>query len=989
MIENDEINKDELEKIINDCYKNGKSPDNNSLLKSIMENSIYFEKCRELLSDINSSEYLTHFAILSMRNHLKDLCKKINIETIYSCIEWCLGLLFQQSNRFNTPLLKVAFGTMLGYLYSSAFSLLPEFKLSDNIIQSFLSGDQSQICIFSSIFTSIIEYVQTYSCFNISRIHKFTESTIFQILYFGICFIQKYANANIDDENIISSGFDLITSCLSFNFDSSKESSKIYFPETWNEIYENIPFLLSFAFRCYHSNTNEGSIVPKKSLHLIYCLESLRLPANIHQEFLNILLSQIILFGDLFYYDENIGSISYIILKASYLILFPEIKNIVSYKPFINYVYKATLNLINVDMFHEETINYICFLKFWYNFTLKVQRKSKKFKAVAYHFYNVLNETVCHKINLFTNDISSLTYQLSFIYKIENNDNEFFQFILSNFQQSKNDFLNNSENFENELKLSLNFLILITALIRKFALPETFIENAMISVLFFLNETQENFGKILRNSLIEYLIIYFVEQIEKSDIFIERTFLANVIINTPLKRIEQLHVFFLQRLLTIVKFYKTSKKDDQYFIPPEQVISYVFNTIGSFYSLRSDDQTIILIVDHFLNDFLYVKKMQLSPNKKDNYFQKYEWSFYDRIKFHEYIGTIFSIIAERNDLNFSMEIRKIKPYLFDLKNRIIKTQNTNQYSNNITDIIGLFKGANNSPMYILLYETFFQYIINSKISIHQSIMLKFFSEITNNKNNRILFPNHSINGLIISKTSISFLIDCFTSILRNIETVPLLLKNSLKIIFNLISNDYSCIGALIAYNDPLFDNFLFSYFSYIQESNLLELYQIPKAFFELMKLSNILLSIQFNDIYNVISKYQGYVNTILQMCYNFIVNYNDTFMDKSFHQVFEVLNSTLDLYNHKSYHTFFSITHLQLMENIITIGLKILLLKPSLSNQTIFDVILKECLAYPHTISSISQDMLFISECLNENNIPYFDLSRFLILLTDLPTTNE
>ncbi|OHS96371.1 hypothetical protein TRFO_10051 [Tritrichomonas foetus] len=989
MISDEQIN--QLDSLIQEYYKSGYCPNQETLINTWMKNPTYFSACVEILENPNSSTNLTHFVLTSLKSLISIICSKWGPNEFYSFIEKVLKVLFEQIHRFNNNFLLSTFCSMFSYSFFLGFRVIPDFKIQENFIQAFLNSSfQIHHYAIIQIFTSIIETMKNNKIYYQNRISDFKDNLLLYFFKVGIQFLTDYdfknaeikpinnqniindASENIDDfskkaqidnkENFLqlmnATVFDLLRFCLTFECDSDQDNSMICLSENWNDLLKILIFRIPEIFdTCLGL---EGDF-HKKAYEFIFCITSLRIPKDIFLDFSNSLVYNMNhLFtlnpieNDLDFIEEITNLILKIQLATSLNYSFPI------YKDFIKNIYNFTLQLLNPNLLENGFSALFPLVKFWELYSSNYPKKVKKVHTISQHLLNVLYE-----LSMKPNILSKLDFleisQLSlFIYTLgknkemeiienikqkeeldkekekldqivkkknlykqkllesnieiledENNnrnfpdiENEHFDQRLHNSQENDdlnsnnyekteenvdtyyskineilqtklNIFLEFPNNLQNEQQLAMSALIVSSPIVRKF---DYFNHYSYISIVYILRlfEFTKELTKTASHELIELIILFIIKQIERNPIYFDKALrcLDDKIYCTPIKRGEQLHSYLLGRVLHIAKFYPSDSP----------IIDQVFSNILCFFSLKLNDESITFMEEEFLENFLYVKKMQLRPNRKANFFQPKTWKMINHINFHKFVGSMINTLSTKTDVYYSTLESHFLPYLKDIKERLEKSTSINQVIPLLLDLIGLFRGSEGPYSYNLFFNLYFDCIIkvkqlsiipnndeakNENIQINPNFVfyyVKLFSEITNNTNNRISFHEHSSNGLKLFIESASFLIFIFEYIPRNIDAVSSLLKYIFRVLTNLLSNDYSCIGALLVYNDETLYKLLHHYLSFIHDTNIQNLSCFPKLFYESARFTYFLLKLFFNQ---VIQTDITYILTIL-IAFSFI-----------------------------------------------------------------------------------------------------------------------
>lgn len=837
-----------LEIELNSIYERGGDPSQIPTLNCYQTDPQKILILQQIVENPYSSNIMNHFALLSLRFIFEVIYKSWDFDTYTSYQEWCLQNLFNKAESLE--LLSIdAFCKLYGLLFSCGFQMFENFQLQVGNIDPFLNSDKScHIEIGLNLCSNII-----YSINNIKDKILFNNQTIFfKETTMLTCYL---IGANIfnrsellDESDIISFAVRLIIDCLTFDEDIMKETSMIFLPRTdqWNEALSNATFLLQTISDIYFNNGNWNEI-RSKILDLIYYLTSVRLDYTAHIQYLNCaikIILQIIEMNPAFEDPDNIGKINLIILKINLSIVSNDAAEIPLFDQFITSVFNYTMQFFDVATFSSNSSDFLTLLNFWLKISPSylqslseplAEEFNSKLANISQNLYDTLIGVATSNIDMISEfGFSFFSHISSFVYTIgQNNDREFFEAILTNFEQFQNELYEcynhylSGDEYEGdypstlnsfELKVAYSAMIISAPIIRVMNVHDDILVGlSMSSLIHFFINSEENITKNAINSrddeayeclLTENVVTYLISRIERgSNMYIEKSFTSFAIENSPIKMVEKLHSYFLKRLLSIAKFYQKE----------EPIFDSIFNSILSFYSLRLDDVTNVYLVDTFLEDFLYANKKKLKPNKRSNIFQSRIWRNKERIKFHR----IFSVLLSKSSTNQSnFESRKVNFmfYLRDLKERIEKMSENWQAEFYLCDLYGLFRGTENAETYFILSNYFFLMIPRfGSFQVNFHFIFRFLAEFTENRFNRITdnfikkikpsdekYQEKSLNDLLIFREIGSYLIEFYELFDKSSET----LSNELKYVFRILTNIFSfyssCIGAMKLYNDDVY-----------------------------------------------------------------------------------------------------------------------------------------------------------------------------------------
>jgi hypothetical protein len=162
----------------------------------------------------------------------------------------------------------------------------------------------------------------------------------------------------------------------------------------------------------------------------------------------------------------------------------------------------------------------------------------------------------------------------------------------------------------------------------------------------------------------------------------------------------------------------------------------------------------------------------------------------------------------------------------------------------LLDIRGLFLGVTTRYTYEDLFHWFHPGAVELlqqavlTFPALQPLFLKFLVEFVSNRKSRIMFEPHSANGLKMFKAAAGALIHFF----RTIDGASTAADNhrpvtdAIRIMEIILTNQFSCIGALEVYNDTTLTDLFVEFLRLARESDIAALLAFPKTASALMKL---------------------------------------------------------------------------------------------------------------------------------------------------------
>lgn len=888
----------QLEATIDILYKSGDHPDQKTILNSYTTDPLKIPILQKILENPNPSDNMTHFALTSLRSLFEIIYIQWNPDIYFSFQDWCLHLLFNKADLLNAMNLE-AFCKLYGVLFSCGIRIIPDFQFVSDTIQFFFdSSNITHVRIGLNLCTNMIYSLDKIKDHIFNRQQAIKEKTILTCYIIGSSvFINRQF---FDDQNVIRDAIVLLIACLSYDEDIIKDTSMIFLPRTeqWNDQLSNTNYLLTTISNFYFDNDFSEEL-RKPILDFIFYLTSIRLDYSIRIEYTNILTNiiiKILQMNPLVNDAENIGRINCIISKINFSIISKDISLISSFDEFISTVFFYTNQYFQLDFFISKINEFSVLLNFWSNICSKIPQKVEELTVISQNLYNILIEVASNGLNLCSQfSLPFISYISSFVYKIGlNNDRNFFKQIFTNHEFFQNELYGCYDAYKRgnescapllsalELKVTQSALIVSSPIICKMTIPDDFLRG--FSMLYLINFFRESCEKVTKkpremnpNSgcfeclFLENVVTFLITKIERGSKYLEKSYTSFVILNSSIKLIEEMHPFFLNRLLFIVKNYPTD----------HPIVETIFSSILSFYSLNLNDVTIVYLCSTFLYGFLY-------KSNKENNFQIRQWPIKARIKFHRIFSTLMS-----NSMTFLADFNERKidfiSYLNDLKNRIEnleKCPNKDMQANlYLNDLYGLFRDIQNSEAYSILNDIFYPTIFifkNFKVMHH--LILKFLAEFTENRHNRILSKKRektklkdqqkkNLNDLLIFKECGFYLIQFFENFSNSPENSFSDLKYAYRLLTNIFESYSSVIGALKFYENKFYEDLLAGFIKNID-------YVVSFADLQNSKLTLIIL--QFLAVFgikkllflDVFRKSGDFFNSILILVYKTVLDIN-------------------------------------------------------------------------------------------------------------------
>lgn len=397
-----------------------------------------------------------------------------------------------------------------------------------------------------------------------------------------------------------------------------------------------------------------------------------------------------------------------------------------------------------------------------------------------------------------------------------------------------------------------------------------FTDVSMIGILELFKKTYELIvnGNV-NNIYMEEVILYIITQFITSNFISDRNPIPLpqiVTENTGFSNSTELREVFLHRIITSISTFSTNNR----------IISLAMNSISQW-----TDKVVVSEKVIFITELLEVYYKNLAM-VFDSMHTKHI-----RVQFHQIIGQVIDY-EPKNQIFYSFFQGISVRY-----EQLLKSPDENLALGLILDLRGIISGIEKSSE---AYNLSFDYIFPKLKLFHDmglnfpSIFnqyLKFLTEFTDIKKQRILFPRHSANGLKLAKAAMAFSIAFFDHAPRSLDQSSKCLYYTIKIMENIFSSGYSNLGAMIAYNDPIIIQIFTSFLNFAHVIDFNDIVRYPKHLIQIIRLMECLFN-NFSDF--IVNIDISFLRTALIICTYF----NNPSDYDSIKKTFRVISSITD-----------------------------------------------------------------------------------------------
>lgn len=367
------------------------------------------------------------------------------------------------------------------------------------------------------------------------------------------------------------------------------------------------------------------------------------------------------------------------------------------------------------------------------------------------------------------------------------------------------------------------------------------------------------------NAYMEEIVIFLIKEITRSTLFNFRSVNDLPKLVSDSKQPEgtfDLNELFIQRIIISISTFSTNNR----------IISLAMEAIAQW----KNSVTIV-------NELLGVYYSTLAE-----YFDSMHTK-HNRVRFHQIIGQIIDL--KPDDQIFENFFERISQRY----EKLVEEKDENLALGLILDLRGLVSGTN------IAYGLSFDYIfpkleIFHDMSLEYSSLvipyLKFLNEFTDKKEARIYFPEHSSNGLKMAKAAMKFCIAFLENAPRSLDKSSKGLFFTMKIMNNIFTSQYSNLGAMIAYNDPILIHFFNSFLNFAHVIDFNDIVRYPKHLVQIIHLMNYLFDHFSNFIVDIDI---SFLQTALVICTYSDDTTNLKVMDATLQVISSITNCSVKL----------------------------------------------------------------------------------------------
>lgn len=328
------------------------------------------------------------------------------------------------------------------------------------------------------------------------------------------------------------------------------------------------------------------------------------------------------------------------------------------------------------------------------------------------------------------------------------------------------------------------------------------------------------------NVYMEEIILFLITKFIASALINHRSiinFPEIVAENTGIQNSDDLNILFTHRIIaSISTFYNN-----------DRIFSLCIDAITTWkYSEAIPNKTT------FIKELLDVYSSQL-----DQIFDSLQ-SKYIRVRFHEAIVQIISSINSNDSSDSETESQIFDTFFQGLSQRyelLREDPNEELALGLLLDLRGIVSGTSQNKTYTLAFNFIFPYLeLFHQMALEYSSLvipyLEFLAEFTDKKNGRIFFPPHSSNGLKLAKASMLFCIAFFENAPRSLDQSSNGILYTITIMDHILDNEYSNLGAMIAYNDPILAQLFTSFLDFAHVVDFNEIVRYPDHLVQIIHL---------------------------------------------------------------------------------------------------------------------------------------------------------
>lgn len=888
------MNKDDYE-FLCECvlyyYKTG--IDNNNLINYWHYQEDAFDKARFLLKNSDIPEKLTHFAILSLENLIniwfilwdENFFQELNDELI--------NLLKTQTDRFINDFLLKAFCRMYGVFVRIAWN--KSFQLANTIVPNISHvfsdfDDDIYRIIEQELYIGILDRMLVVKFVKSKQNEYFKEKALPFFLEKSFAIFKKAHEKKDANESLISHSLDFTLKIYEYYLSKPKKPYNRY-QRSLDDInidWENMNSLIELMFFFYEKY---GETVQNKALKVILKFNprvSDKKLVNMYYKIINIIDNNINL-----NHVSNLKILCKIISKLKFNNSNNnDMEGKSNFSRYLHSVNRLSINLLDTKFYVENYVYYNKLLEFWV-----IDDNSKRNTEYQKHYEILYEKLIRFFIGLIE---TNPDFVKSLYFTIDSPSSKTKDNLISNISNIGSYDPNNIQECIDE---AYNMFQLNT-------------NEVNVLKICFLTE-------LILNNLILYISVHYNDKDKQSrrmDCFYSIKFLLDFIrrvtqsvaSNEPISILFEYTVF---KVLDVLHLNKTSDKifsmiheSDISFFGLDSLNNYfeicfirikqVFNTyavrdtalisnyikvLKLFFKEKSDIKNYFLFtpqiskVDIFLNIFDLDNFLTKDP------FLQLNEDYYNRHDFYVLLSTIY----------FSDKKKKLTIFN-SMKAYISNLDETSDIKNLIIDITGLFAGTETRQSYREIFDKFFPDDINRIIDVACQfpdlilLLIQMIKEIVTNKHSRIYFDQHSDLGLLLFKVTAHFLITFFTS--EYIENLSLDKNNdifaiSFEIMTTIVTSSDLCIGALIAYEDPILIGLITSFLDLLRSKNTNDLFNLTKLLNNTIELMSALFEQFPYEIFRYQMQFNFKIfNLSLEMVRKCIddSNYESNNSDKSF-----------------------------------------------------------------------------------------------------------
>ncbi|EAY18676.1 hypothetical protein TVAG_062810 [Trichomonas vaginalis G3] len=839
-----------------------------------------FPKLKSILFYPNSSRNAIHFALCGITNLIDSLFTQWTTENFLQLSNEFLALLYNEIARFDddNSFVCLAYCRMYATMTMYGWNTSPDFAKEINDLEKFFNSSFHHYKVGIILCREISKKMDQLRHLSTIQMTEFRNETMSTFLSYAFNTLNNISSGGFGTRfsqpelHILQlESLQLLIALFEFNFNmkittenenSKADQMKVEIPQKW---ITTIPFdqLVTLVYNLYSDN---DELMQKQSLDVIFLLaaiqkrslstENINFNKNIRSQ---IFASSVIQTNPISsFFGVLISGISEVIENEIHLdmlsnvqaicAIFARIRNSIDSKflveldfpRFVRAATKLTYGIFSTSFLAENPWTILDIMKFWKQLapialfndrdeeTGTVVQPNIEYAAVIKEIYGnyisliltFINENPTKAIEIIFAEFNEITKLIEITHNIAMIDMECLNQILQAFNaESELYFSSQSDPSLNLIEIRMIFFALtmvsflasqrMNQSIPNGNLMDIFL-NYTSALLKFITNTGNLVDKQKGGSLVVEAAVLLITNVLSNTLIIKSAYNSPDIPdfikeNNGFTCVQEVVALILRRI-----FLSTN-----YFAEHKEIISLATASLEKYITCKErqfiDEAVSVVFLDEFMNfetesqfQFLFM------PDNAES-----------RVKFYSIISSIMIRMWKTSD-----KFRTVVQRVVERIESYNKSFNEDSYILDLLALNGFFKGSYSNDHYLSMVEFFYPASIENMINHIPEApaaiphLMDFLEEFVFNRAERIKFPKHSAQGLLIFKTVAVALTNFFNIIdVPNFENLENSIATSMSIMTKILSNPESNIGAIETYEDPTLTNLFVAYFDMCERVN--------------------------------------------------------------------------------------------------------------------------------------------------------------------------